>query len=286
MKSINDQTYYLNQLEQQLSLLVDSCDAYDSGKFYQAKSLSNNIRAIVRDVKNPTPKTRTKSLLYHLDRKLTMKFYNTGFKAKEPIISMNLVGMASVPSKAPTTKPLNEHMYFPLLNGSNQIDLKWLEFSDWWESEIIVYKSENLDLSITRESIVLTMVEQDGGTHVDSLDNIDINYLELATATKSLFSNVDKNGIESPIINLHYALVRQIAHELIISLKKEFNFSIDYNPSNKKNLRGVSETEIKQFGIFAKADAGYSVRTKNPYKEMIRSSFKTPENAAFVKIHF
>ena len=283
---IDNEQYYLEQLEQQVSMLIDSCHAYDSGKFYQSKNLSNNIRTIVKDVKNPTPRTRTKSLLFHLNCKNSMKFYNTGFEAKSAIININLVGIVSVPKKLPTANKQIDNIYLPLLNSSKEIDVRWLSFDEWWNSNIIVYNSENMNISFTRELMVLTMAEQDGGTHVDAIDQVEINYHELATATKSLFVNVDTNGKESPVINLHYATVRQIAHELIISLKKEFNFNIQYNPTNKQNLRGLPDASIKQFGMFAKSSQHSSKRTKHPYKEMPKHSFTTPENAAYAKIFF
>jgi hypothetical protein len=286
LSDINDKDYYLEQLEHQVSFLVDSSNAYDHGKFAHSKLLSNIIRTIVKDVDNPTPKTRTKSLLFHLDRKQSMKFNNTGFEAIDPIININLVGIVNIPNKLPTSKRQSDNIYLPLLNQSVQIDVKWLPFEDWWNSKIIVYKSDKMNVSFTRKTIVMTMAEQDGGTHVDTKENVEIDYLELATATKNLFINVDKNGKESPIINLHYALVRQIAHELIISLIKEFKFNILYNPTNKHNLRGVPESEIKQFGVFAEENLDQSVRTKTPNKQMPSASFKTPDNAAFVRFFF
>lgn len=281
----NNKQYYLEQLEQQVSLLVDSCHSYDNGKFIHSKLLSNIIRTIVKDVDKPTPRTRTKSLLFHLNCKQTMKFYNTGYEAIDPQININLVGIAHIPNNLPTIKRQSDNIYLPLLDNSQQIDVRWLKFDDWWNSKIIVYKSKSLDITITRKSIVMTMAEQDGGTHVDSKEDVEMDYLALATATKSLFHTV-RGGRETPIINLHYALVRQIAHELIISLRKEFNFDIDYTPTNKHNLGGLPESEIKQFGMLATKDSGNSSRTKTPYKKIPVTPFTVPPGAAYMKVFF
>lgn len=283
MTKIENQKYYLEQLHDQVSFLIDACHSYDRGNFKQAKLRSGYIRTIVKD---PERKSRTISLLTHLKRKDSMNFYNTGYEAEEPIININLVGIASVPAKSLFDQKRVDHIYLPMLNKSQQIDVRWLTFEQWWKSRIIVYKSENSNIVFTRKSIVLTMAEQDGGHHVDSIEDIDINYYELATATKSLFSNVDTQGNESPIINIHFALVRQIAHELIISLLKEFQFDLDYSATNKYNLNGVSEKEIKQFGVFSEADKCHSVRTKTPYREMHSETFTTPENVAYVRFFF
>lgn len=283
---IENEEYYLSQLEEQLSMLIDGCHSYDEGKFYQSKNLSNNIRTIVKDVPNPRPTTRTKSLLFLLNRKSSMKFYNTGFEVNNPLISINLIGIVNVPLKLPTTNKQTQNIYLPLLNNSKHIDVKWLSFEEWWNSKVIVYKSDNMELDFSRRTMVLTMAEQDGGTHVDAFDEVEINYRDLTTATKSIFSSVDNFGNESPIINFHYALIRQIAHELIISLKKEFSFNIPYTPSNKTNLQGVPESQIKQFGFVSRASGSLSSRTSTPYKSVKGEVFKTPENAAYAKFFF
>lgn len=276
----------MQQLNEQASFLVDSAHNYDRGNFAQAKMMSAIIRTLVKDPEFPRKNNKTVSLLKQLGRKDSMKFFNTGFEAIDPKININLVGLVTVPSKPPSLPGNVDNIYLPVLDKSNQIDVKWLDFSDWWESNIIVYQSENLDIKITRKSIVLTMAEQDGGTHVDSVENVEINYLNLATATQSLFTNVDKNGYESPIINLHFALVRQIAHELIICISKEFNLGLEYSPTNSINLRGVSENQIKQVGILALEGKEGSSRTPNPFKKMPMSTFTAPPNAAYLKIFF
>lgn len=275
--------YYLNHLNEQLSLLIDSCHSYDKGNFSQAKIMSAIIRTIVKDVEYK--KSKTISLLKSLNVKDTMKFYNTGYEAIDPKLLINLVGIVSVPSKAPISKQ-TEHIYLPLLNSSNLIDCRWLNFSDWWNSNVLISKTHNREIIFTRRKICLTMAEQDGGAHIDSFENVDKDYRDIAQSIENIFVNVNSNGIEAPILYLHYALVRQISHELIISIKKHFNLNCEYNPTNKLNLRGVSENQIKQFGIFAEEGKHLSSRTQTPYKCTGFSSFKTPPNAAYVRIQF
>lgn len=179
-----------------------------------------------------------------------------------------------------------EHIYLPLLNSSHLIDCRWLNFSDWWNSNVIVSKAENREIIFTRRKICLTMAEQDGGAHIDSFEKVDKDYRDIAQSIANIFVNVDSNGIEAPILYLHYALVRQISHELIISIKKQFNLNCEYNPTNKFNLRGIAENQIKQFGVLAEDGKHLSKRTQTPYKCSGFSSFKTPPNAAYVKIQF
>lgn len=283
----NNKSYYLEQLHQQTSLLINACHNYDKGMFYQAKNMSAIIRTLVKDPEsnNSKRKLQTVSLLKSLETKDSMKFYNTGYEAIEPKISINLVGIVTVPSNAPLSNEF-EYIYLPLLNNSDYIDCKWLNFSDWWNSKVIISKTEKRDIIFTRKKITLTMAEQDGGVHVDSFQNIDKDYRDISRYIINIFTNIDANGVESPVKHLQYALVRQISHELIISILKTFNLNLEYTPTNKFNLRGIPENKIKQFGIFAEEGKHLSSRTKFPFKCPKFESFKTPQNAAYVKIHF
>lgn len=289
MHEIDDLDYYLEQLNEQVSFLVDACHSFDKGNFAQAKMMSAIIRTIVKDPKSSARRSNTVSLLKHLKKKDSMKFYNTGFEAKNAKINVNLVGIVSVPCKLPTVTKQTDNIYLPLLENSEQIDLKWLTFEHWWESKIIVAAETSTvtPTSIfTRERIVLTMAEQDGGNHVDSKAKVDKEYLELATAAKTYFNHIDPNGNKSPIIHLHFALVRQIAHELLKSLIKEFKLDIDYHPTNQYNLRGIPENNLKQPLMMVEGTSFQSTRTKKPFRLPKGQSFTTPPNAAFVRIQF
>lgn len=283
-----EQSYYLDQLSEQMYMLVDACHEYDKGKFYQAKNMSAIIRTLVKDPENINlkRKNQTISLLKSLGVKDTMKFYNTGYEAIDPLINISLVGILSAPSSAPLTNAVDENIYLPVLNNSELIDVKWITFEDWWNSKVIVSKCESHEITFTRKKISLTMAEQAGGVHVDSFEKIDKDYRDVLLNVANIFVNISQNGQEYPIKHLQYALVRQISHELIISISKQFNLLLNYQPTNKHNLRGLPERNIKQFGVFAQEKNHLSKRTKTPVKGGNFSSFTPPSNAAYVKIQF
>ncbi|ALS76918.1 hypothetical protein AUC31_17570 [Planococcus rifietoensis] len=276
MSEVENQEYYLEQLHDQVSFLIDACHSYDRGNFKQAKIISSLIRTIVKDPASNGRKSRTTSLLTHIGKKPSIKMYNTGFEAKNARINFNLVGIATVPTSKKFFKKRFNHIYLPLLDESQIVDVKWLSFEEWWNSNIFVYDSRDLTNIFTRKRIVLTMAEQDGGSHVDSHEDIDKEYLDLATAAKIYITNVDCEGNESPFVNMHYALVRQIGHELLISLMQEFKFPLSYKPTNKINLRGVPKHKIKQPGILVAGKKIESTRTANPIKGVEKVSFKNP----------
>ncbi len=286
MQESNNNSYYLNHLHEQVSFLHDACKNYDQGNFAQSKMISNIIRTLVKDPEIINRRTRTISLLTHLGKKDTMKFYNTGFEAKNAKLNVNLVGIVTVPTKLPTISKQFDNIFLPLLDTSSQVDVKWLSFQEWWNSEVIVVETESTTNIFTRNRIVMTMAEQDGGTHVDKKKQVDKEYLELATAAKSYFYHVDPNGNESPVVYMHYALVRQIAHELLISLIKEFNLNIDYKPTNEHNLRGVHKKHIKQPGMFVEGEKIESTRTSTPHRVYRGESFTTPPDARYVRLFF
>ncbi len=283
---IQNYDFYHQQLQEQISLLILACESFDKGNFIAAKQMSAIIRTLIKD---PEPrggrKTQTISLLKSLGVKESMKFYNTGYEAIDPEININLVGIATVPTTAPFSGGF-EHLYLPILDDSNLIDCKWLTFTEWWESKIIVSKTETREIIFTRKKISLTMAEQDGGVHIDQFEKIDKDYRDISQATAHLFVGVNSDGAEVPIKNLQYALVRQIAHELIVSIIHNFNLDIQYSPTNKTNLRGVPPHRLKQGILFAEDKKHLSSRTTTPFKSTGFTSFKTPPNAAYVKISF
>lgn len=286
MNVIDEKGYYLNHLLEQASFLRDACESYDKGNFAQAKPVSAIIRTLVKDPDTTNRRSNTVSLLKHLQKKDSMKYYNTGFDAKRTVMNVNLVGIVSVPTKLPTISKQHDNIFLPLLDSSDRIDVKWLSFKDWWESEVAIIETDELKSVFTRQKIVLTMAEKDGGTHIDQHKKIDKEYLDLAAATKSYFYNINPDGKETPVINIHFALVRQIAHELLVSIIKEFDLGINYQPTNAYNLRGVNPKNLKQPGFLVEGEKIESTRTSKPYKLPEGSSFKTPDNAKYVRFFF
>lgn len=282
---ITQESYYLHQLKEQVSLLIDACHSYDNESFSQAKIMSGIIRTLVKDPP-PGRKSQTVSLLTSLNAKDTMKFYNTGYDAVDPILSINLVGFAAIQASAPYSDSTNQNIYVPILNNSMLIDVKWIDFEDWWNSNIIISKTEHHNIMLSRKKIVLTMAEQDGGVHVDRYENMDSTYRDILTHAINIFTNIDSNGIESPIEYLQYALVRQISHELLISISRAFDLPKSYNPSLKKILHGLPVENIIQPGLLTSENGNHSTRTATPVKSGPFDIIKPPPNAAYMRLSY
>ena len=93
-------SYYKDQLIDQLESLIELCASYDSGNFTRAKGMSAIIRTMVKDpIPRSGKKSDTVSLLKTLNIKDDMKFYNTAYEAVDPEFMFNLVGFVTVPTK-------------------------------------------------------------------------------------------------------------------------------------------------------------------------------------------
>lgn len=277
---ITADNFYLHQLQEQVNLLIDSCHMYDRGSFSQAKIMSGIIRTLVKD---PVKKSQTVSLLTSLEVKDTMQFYNTGYSAKDPAILMNLVGLVNIPLRIQSTNSY-QRIYIPILDDSTLIDVQWIDFDDWWETDVIVNKTINCDIHLSRKKIVLAMAEQDGGVHVDKFNKMDATYRDIITHTANIFTHIDSNGVESPIEYLQYALVRQIAHELLISIFKKFDIFKPYTPTNAFILNGTPKGCIQPPFLIALNDGDLSSRTDKPISSERGIPLIAPPGTAYVRL--
>ena len=256
---LSSSDYYLTGLQEQVNFLIDACHAYDKGSFVYAKQMSAIIRTLVKD--NPKNK-QTVSLLTSLGVKDSLKFYNTAYSAKDPAILLNLVGVFShyKPLLAVNESPI----YVPMFDETGLVDVQWIDFDDWWESNVVVCRDHVNNFALSRKKIILTMAEQDGGVHVDKFDKIDDVYKGIITCTSNILTHFSPNGDAMPIQYIQYALVRQIAHELIVTLSNVYNGFSPYNPTLEYILKGsTKETLIKPFMV-ALNDGDLSTRTDTP----------------------
>jgi len=227
-----DPNDFIESLIEQVEFLVDACDKYDHGKFNYSKQLAMHIRVLVHQTSDST------SLLTLLQKQKTMKFGSTASFPKNAIFFLSLVFPTDIKINNTDDSPHIEHVYLPSLNTNKEVYSKWVDFNTWWYQKIIISDQ----LTFTRAEMIKYMANKDGGAHVDK--NVVEKYYKISKATSSMFYSSDKSLLEDPYQQgepfkyLHFGVVRQIAHELILSLKKEFNLKQFYNPTNTYNLNG------------------------------------------------
>jgi hypothetical protein len=193
------------QLSDQLELLKELAGLYDSGKTVAAKAISTTVRVLVHDTTNST------SLLTQLGRKNVDFFDSVGLEAEtwgkgQRVGSYNGLVGAGTNSK-----------YFPYLDDTIPESSKYVPFDEYWERVILIDGKGN---SFTRKDIILTLTNQDGGTHVDP--GLSAKYAELSRQNSMGLTAWMNDEQPKVFEGVELAVVRQIGHEILRTLDREY----------------------------------------------------------------
>jgi hypothetical protein len=188
-------------LKEQIAFLKASAQSYDKGFIGEAKRLAATIRVLVHDT------VASSSLLRQLDLK-HISFYDTAldYDPKKYFHSFHGLTIMETSSSggqfvARSALPRGE-------------PLKLAPFDQWWAKVVVVDSHRN---QFTRRQLVLTLANREGGTHVDPV--LDPAYATL-TRKHSMALSYRFNDKEGEFSGIEHASVRQIAHEVILSLEK------------------------------------------------------------------
>jgi hypothetical protein len=191
-------------LIESVEFLIKSSILYDQGDKAEAKRIALEIRKLLHDT------DKSASILSSLKTK-DMFFENTGYVYFEENMA-HYLGLVKTVIHPVDDKYIAE--YFPILNEDDA--KKKLLFDVWWNSIVI---SDNEKTTFTRKDIVLCLADQDGGAHVDN--ELEKVYYNLTRNNTVDYVFVNNKGEETIIPNPHLATVRQIAHEIIITIMNE-----------------------------------------------------------------
>ena len=195
----------LAHLREQIAFMKQSANSYDAGFESEGKRLAVVIRVLVHDTSQST------SLLTLLGKKNIFFYDSAADYDCRNLISSNCLTMIKLSQGgAEYVAPLNN------LSPSRSKDKK-VSFDEWWGR--IVYKDDANNL-FTRKKLVLTVANKEGGAHIDP-------ELDQAYASLSRFNSLGwkafKNGVEKDFNNTPILpSIRQIAHEVLKTLKDEF----------------------------------------------------------------
>ena len=92
-----------------------------------------------------------------------------------------------------------------------------VSFTQWWEGTAIKDLSGTI---FTRANLVLTMANQEGGAHVDR--QLNASYASLTKFNSQGWQVMSGDGVTPPDNSIAAASVRQIAHEVLVSLTEAF----------------------------------------------------------------
>lgn len=202
-----------NELMTQLDFLLKSCYAFDHGDYSEAKRISSTLRTLLKD------KGSSISLLGQLNQK--NEFYSYTYKVRSEISVQQNYLVCSLENPV--------HQYLPNFI-SEVIQKSLLTFKDWWEQVVISDMRAN---EFTREKIILSVAEQDGGSHVDPSINDDYFKLTRENSQMVFFATGDfsqgfpavfPKDMLKPMMPPVWHTIRQIAHEVLITIGKEYHY--------------------------------------------------------------
>lgn len=184
-------------LDEQISFLEVSANAYDSGFEGEAKRLAVALRVLLHDTRKST------SLLGQLGLK-SGQFMDTSWPIQPGNVTSHsgLIVTAMDSSGAQYVAFLDDGIGPPTLRS----------FDDWWESPVFVDSQKR---SLSRKDLVLTVANQDGGAHVDPA--LDRKYADLSR-NNSLGWNYSDGSREEPMGGPEKAALRQVCHEVLKTL--------------------------------------------------------------------
>lgn len=205
-------------LEEQLQFLERSASSYDGGFEGEVKRLAVSVRILVHDTDKST------SLLTLLNRK-DVDFVDTSI----PFDENNLLthsGLVQMNIGVHGSKPL------PFLDGDSFSRL--ISFDSWWNGIVFVDKDRN---EFSRKDIVLSLANKEGGAHVDK--KLDQKYADLRKNNSLSWFDVTADGKHAPSADQVPATMRQIAHEVLKTIKKGYTCQRDKNNDDGMFIRGA-----------------------------------------------
>lgn len=195
----------LGHLREQIRFLIHSSSSFDKGFEGEAKRLATVIRVLFHDTSMST------SLLTLLKKK-NISFYDTAIDYDPSnLLPHNGLTMIRISTRsgAEYVAPLDN--LSPSRNKNEKVS-----FDEWWNKIVFTDKEDNV---FTRGDLVLTVANKEGGTHIDL--KLDRAYANLSRFD-SLGWKSHRGGVEEDLNNPVLPSIRQIAHEVLKTLKDEF----------------------------------------------------------------
>jgi hypothetical protein len=194
-------------LDEQLDFIEASARAFDDGYSGEIKRLAVSVRVLVHD-------TKMSMSLLQLTGKKGQKFVDLS----DPVVEGNILSHSSLVQVRLSREGATPE---PLLDGAPS--RREIEFDDWWNGIVFVDQDKN---KFSRKDIVLTLANKEGGAHVDT--ELDKQYADLRKNNSLGWVNITSDGKEIPAEDQVPATMRQIAHEILRTLRPNYKFEDVY----------------------------------------------------------
>jgi hypothetical protein len=182
------------QLRRQLDFVRRSAEHYDEGVREEAIRIAVALRVLFHDTRAST------SLLTHLGIKQSVKMLTIIPDAYVKIPGTNRVIARLTPAFSPETGFITS---FEKLERNELVTV-----DAWWEQAVLCREDP-----LTRRDVVLSAANQDGGAHVDPNPSAKTQQLVAGVGSYQPAGTTE----EIPLDNVHFALLRQLAFEVLNS---------------------------------------------------------------------
>jgi hypothetical protein len=191
------------ELIEQLELLQHACDSYDSGFEAIGKHIALSLRILLHQ------HGQSQALLEQLGLRNFCYFDTAG-----PLSPTNLLTECNLLALHATSEGSK---YMPTCQvGMSPENPRKIRFPDWWNNPVL---KDNKNRKFGRRDLVLHVADTDGGAHVD-LD-LDESYMEISRKNSLGWYFTKDNITEALQGRPELACMRQIAHELILTLREK-----------------------------------------------------------------
>jgi hypothetical protein len=183
--------------------LTLSAKSYDEGYYGEAVRLAATVHVFVHDHGKSSV-----SLLTHLKRK-SIAFVSTAvpLNPRNLLTEMPLV-MMRLSSDQPSV------FYVPRLDDGPPIGRSEEPFHKWWDAGVM---RDNRRRIFSRKNLISNMRHREGGAHVDG--QLDEMFADLGRNNSMGWVGISAGEKFVPAYGPEYASVRQIAHELTLTLR-------------------------------------------------------------------
>lgn len=188
------------ELREQIELLTDACDRYDSGKEVVGRHIALSLRVLLNQ------HGKNHALLEQLGIRAGKWLDTAGPLSPTNLMAEhNLVALKAGPDGG---------RYVPASSLGDGLPNWQADFPDWWTRPVM---KDTKGRTMSRFELVGHVANSDGGAHVDP--ELDEAYMALSRQN-ALGWTFEHNGNSTPFSSRpEFASVRQIAHEVIETLK-------------------------------------------------------------------
>jgi hypothetical protein len=191
------------ELKDQINLLQNACERYDSGLDAIGKHIALSLRVLLHH------RGQSKSLLEQLGMR-QLEFYDTAGPI-DPAELLSKCGFIMMKMSS------GEGKYIPRIAGPPNPNhkIRKIPFNQWWSEPVLKAKDGNL---FSRYDLIRNVADTDGGAHVDP--GLESAYMDLSRKNSLGWSFVKGNIDEAFKGRPELACMRQIAEEVLVTLRE------------------------------------------------------------------